>query len=296
MPVPRTTGAAAPLSAPVRELVALLETLHTAGAGRDSRLLVLVKAAQSLTPPQLAEAAAALRTVGGHPAQANGLLREAGRRLATQELVRLSGRLRGEGRHDDADLVLESAAKHRGAAELHELLDALRTPAGQQGASARSAHSLRDVQVVRDAGGPRLTARPLWGQPLGPAAGQGPRSLPGGRALATEPGPVYPQPPGPTTAPQPEPAARGAAYAAPSRSDGTASPTTPPGPAPFTPYWFAVPAPRQLVAEDFTSRVVAELRPGVWYRAVGRYGLALVATTEDGRRGLLWDTGGLYIG
>ncbi|MFF8712129.1 protein kinase [Streptomyces sp. NPDC015184] len=58
----------------------------------------------------------------------------------------------------------------------------------------------------------------------------------------------------------------------------------------FSAYWFAVPESRQLVAEDLSPRVVAELLPGSWYLAVGQQGQALIAQTEDGRRGLLWDT------
>ncbi|MGW9117957.1 protein kinase domain-containing protein [Streptomyces sp. NPDC055663] len=58
----------------------------------------------------------------------------------------------------------------------------------------------------------------------------------------------------------------------------------------FSAFWFAVPEPRQLVAEDLSPRVEAELFPGAWYLAVGQHGQALIAQTEDGRRGLLWDT------
>ncbi|MFJ8850035.1 protein kinase [Streptomyces sp. NPDC102437] len=58
----------------------------------------------------------------------------------------------------------------------------------------------------------------------------------------------------------------------------------------FSAFWFAVPEPRQLVAEDLSPRVEAELLPGAWYLAVGQRGRALIAQTADGRRGLLWDT------
>ncbi|MFD4945699.1 protein kinase [Streptomyces sp. NPDC058409] len=55
-------------------------------------------------------------------------------------------------------------------------------------------------------------------------------------------------------------------------------------------YWFTVPETRQLVAEDLSPRVVADLSPGTWYLAVGQRGQALIAQVADGRCGLLWDT------
>jgi hypothetical protein len=71
-----------------------------------------------------------------------------------------------------------------------------------------------------------------------------------------------------------------------------------PAPAPdFAPFWFAVPAPRQLAPEDDPAGPpVGELVPGVWFLAVDQRGTALVAQLQDGRRGLLSDTEGIQRG
>lgn len=102
---------------------------------------------------------------------------------------------------------------------------------------------------------------------------------------APEPRPE-PQPaPSPTPAPAPAPA-----------------PTPEPAPAPapqpsFAPFWFAVPAVRRLAPEhDPAGPPVGELTPGVWYLAVAERSGALVAQTQDGRRGLLTDTSGIQRG
>ncbi|MGW1157007.1 DUF5336 domain-containing protein [Streptomyces sp. NPDC002513] len=72
-----------------------------------------------------------------------------------------------------------------------------------------------------------------------------------------------------------------------------------PAPAPaaeFSPFWFAVPVPRPLYAEDGTPAPIAELAPGIWYLAVEQRGPGLVAQTQDGRRGVLQDTSGIQRG
>ncbi|MFJ7072908.1 hypothetical protein [Streptomyces sp. NPDC098781] len=72
-----------------------------------------------------------------------------------------------------------------------------------------------------------------------------------------------------------------------------------PTPAPagdFSPFWFAVPVPRPLFAEDGSPSPIAELAPGTWYLAVEQRGAALVAQTQDGRRGVLQDTSGIQRG
>jgi hypothetical protein len=69
------------------------------------------------------------------------------------------------------------------------------------------------------------------------------------------------------------------------------------GPDPnFQPFWFAVPAARPLYGEDGSPTPVAELAPGTWYLAVEQRGQALVAQTQDGRRGVLQDTSGIQRG
>ncbi|MDL5201301.1 DUF5336 domain-containing protein [Streptomyces sp. ALI-76-A] len=69
----------------------------------------------------------------------------------------------------------------------------------------------------------------------------------------------------------------------------------PPAPE-FSPFWFAVPVPRPLYAEDGSPTPIAELAPGTWYLAVEQRGQALVAQTQDGRRGVLQDTTGIQRG
>ncbi|MGW7083423.1 hypothetical protein ACWGH2_07975 [Streptomyces sp. NPDC054871] len=76
--------------------------------------------------------------------------------------------------------------------------------------------------------------------------------------------------------------------------------TPPPGQAQatgdFSPFWFAVPVPRPLYAEDGSPTPIAELAPGTWYLAVEQRGPGLVAQTQDGRRGVLQDTTGIQRG
>ncbi|MFC9846284.1 hypothetical protein ACFWFF_05605 [Streptomyces sp. NPDC060223] len=64
----------------------------------------------------------------------------------------------------------------------------------------------------------------------------------------------------------------------------------------FSPFWFAVPVPRPLYAEDGSPTPIAELAPGTWYLAVEQRGPSLVAQTQDGRRGVLQDTSGIQRG
>ncbi|MFD5424401.1 hypothetical protein [Streptomyces sp. NPDC127084] len=64
----------------------------------------------------------------------------------------------------------------------------------------------------------------------------------------------------------------------------------------FAPFWFAVPVARPLYAEDGSPVPIAELAPGTWYLAVEQRGQALVAQTQDGRRGVLQDTTGIQRG
>ncbi|MBM9508083.1 hypothetical protein [Actinacidiphila acididurans] len=64
----------------------------------------------------------------------------------------------------------------------------------------------------------------------------------------------------------------------------------------FSAFWFAVPVPRPLYSEDGTGGQIAELTPGTWYLAVDQRGAALVAQTQDGRRGVLQDSSGIQRG
>jgi hypothetical protein len=64
----------------------------------------------------------------------------------------------------------------------------------------------------------------------------------------------------------------------------------------FSAFWFAVPVPRPLFAEDGVGGQIAELTPGTWYLAVDQRGPSLIAQTQDGRRGLLRDSSGIQRG
>ncbi|MFG2221940.1 hypothetical protein [Streptomyces sp. NPDC048644] len=67
-------------------------------------------------------------------------------------------------------------------------------------------------------------------------------------------------------------------------------------PADFAAFWFAVPVARPLYGEDGSPSPIAELAPGTWYLAVEQRGQALIAQTQDGRRGVLQDTTGIQRG
>ncbi|MGD3106218.1 hypothetical protein [Streptomyces sp. YGL11-2] len=64
----------------------------------------------------------------------------------------------------------------------------------------------------------------------------------------------------------------------------------------FAPFWFAVPVARPLYSEEGSPSPIAELAPGTWYLAVEQRGPALIAQTQDGRRGVLQDTTGIQRG
>lgn len=64
----------------------------------------------------------------------------------------------------------------------------------------------------------------------------------------------------------------------------------------FAAFWFAVPVTRPLYAEDGSATQIAELNPGTWYLAVDQRGPALIAQTQDGRRGVLQDASGIQRG
>ena len=65
----------------------------------------------------------------------------------------------------------------------------------------------------------------------------------------------------------------------------------------FAPFWFAVPAPRQLAPKDNPhGGPVGQLVPGTWYLAVEQRGSALVAQLQDGSQGLLNETADIQRG
>ncbi|MEU1029299.1 hypothetical protein ABZ402_11225 [Streptomyces mirabilis] len=84
--------------------------------------------------------------------------------------------------------------------------------------------------------------------------------------------------------------------AQPSQPQQAPTPQPQPPAGDFSPFWFAVPVPRPLFAEDGSQTPIAELAPGTWYLAVEQRGANLVAQTQDGRRGVLQDTSGIQRG
>jgi hypothetical protein len=118
-------------------------------------------------------------------------------------------------------------------------------------------------------------------QPYGVAPQQAGYGYPGGPQSVD---PAY----GQVGAPQ-----QGQPYGAPAPQPAAASPAPSPD---FTAFWFAVPVPRPLYAEDGASGQIAELTPGTWYLAVDQRGQSLVAQTQDGRRGVLQDSSGIQRG
>lgn len=131
-------------------------------------------------------------------------------------------------------------------------------------------------------GAPRpVTPQPYGGQPQGgygyPGAGQPQQGQPYG----AQPG----QPQG------------GQSFGGQPQAGQTPPPAQAQAPAgDFSPFWFAVPVPRPLYAEDGSPTPIAELAPGTWYLAVEQRGPGLVAQTQDGRRGVLQDTTGIQRG
>jgi hypothetical protein len=123
-----------------------------------------------------------------------------------------------------------------------------------------------------------------------PGAGQPQQPGMGGPGYGQQPQP-QPQQPGGYGSPQPAQPQQ----PQPHQEQG-AAPGAPGGGGAFAPFWFAVPAQRPLFAEDGSPSPVAELTPGIWYLAVDQRGQALVAQTQDGRRGVLQDTSGIQRG
>ncbi|OEU88110.1 hypothetical protein DB35_16970 [Streptomyces abyssalis] len=132
-----------------------------------------------------------------------------------------------------------------------------------------------------------------YGYPGGPQPGQqGPYGgqPQGGYGYPGGPQQGHPGQPGPAQAGAPgQPGAQQAQPGGPAAGGGAPDPN-------FQPFWFAVPVTRPLFGEDGAPQPVAELAPGTWYLAVEQRGQALIAQTQDGRRGVLQDTSGIQRG
>ncbi|WP_328560185.1 hypothetical protein [Streptomyces coelicoflavus] len=132
--------------------------------------------------------------------------------------------------------------------------------------------------------------QPYGGQPQGGYGYPGTQQQPYGGQPGHPGQPGQPGQPGPSFGGQPQP--------------GQPQPGQPQAPqqaqaqpaGDFSPFWFAVPVPRPLFAEDGSPTPIAELAPGTWYLAVEQRGANLVAQTQDGRRGVLQDSSGIQRG
>lgn len=148
---------------------------------------------------------------------------------------------------------------------------------------------------------PALQAPLISDKPAGPQGG-----YPGGYPAPGQPGGQYGYPqqggqPQPPFGAQPQPGGYG--YPAPGQPQDAAHQAPAPAQAAtapagdFAPFWFAVPAPRQLAPKDNPAGgPVGELVPGTWYLAVEQRGAALVAQLGDGTQGVLADTTGIQRG
>ncbi|MFJ8692534.1 hypothetical protein [Streptomyces roseolilacinus] len=132
---------------------------------------------------------------------------------------------------------------------------------------------------------PGVTGGAGYGYPGAQPGGTGGYGYPVGGQQPGQPGPADAQQPQQAHH-QPQPDQQGA--------PATAQQGAPAGD--FAPFWFAVPVARPLYAEDGSPTPIAELAPGTWYLAVEQRGAALVAQTQDGRRGVLQDTTGIQRG
>ncbi|MGW1769951.1 hypothetical protein ACWCQL_38630 [Streptomyces sp. NPDC002073] len=140
--------------------------------------------------------------------------------------------------------------------------------------------------------------------PVAPYGGQPGQQQPGGYGYPGQQQPFGGQPAAPYGG-QPDPAQHhgqqhGQAHGQPEPLGPQDQPAAAQPAAPasdFAAFWFAVPAARPLFAEDGSGAQIAELAPGTWYLAVDQRGpAALVAQTQDGRRGVLQDTSGIQRG
>ncbi|MFD7641071.1 hypothetical protein ACFV4P_10505 [Kitasatospora sp. NPDC059795] len=124
---------------------------------------------------------------------------------------------------------------------------------------------------------------------------QADQTVPAAQQFGGQPAGGYGYPaPAQASAPAPQPAAQQPTAVQPAIQD-----QVPPqaAAAPFAPFWFAVPAVRQLANKDNPAAPpVGDLVPGTWYLAVDQRGAALVAQLPDGTHGVLNDTAGIQRG
>ncbi|MFD7414759.1 hypothetical protein ACFVZ3_36920 [Kitasatospora purpeofusca] len=213
----------------------------------------------------------------------------------------LGGGLEGIGHGIGAWLAVIALIVLTGASAGGQLIPVLKTPLVTDRPAAPAAFPAGGYPAPGQPGQPGQYGYPGPGQD--PSQAQSP-------AFGGQPGGYgYPSPqagqPGQPVAGQPHdfaaqqaPAAHAAeAEAARQASVQQAAQPQPAPAADFAPFWFAVPAPRQLAPKDNPAGgPVGELVPGTWYLAVEQRGAALVAQLQDGTQGVLADTSGIQRG
>ncbi|RAJ42756.1 hypothetical protein K353_02432 [Kitasatospora sp. SolWspMP-SS2h] len=148
-------------------------------------------------------------------------------------------------------------------------------------------------------GYPGAQQQPFPGQPQSEQGGAGQQQQPFGQGQQ-QPAPGgygYPQAAAQQQAPAPSAAAQAVAPLPTAVQPAVQDHVPAQAAAPFAPFWFAVPAVRQLGNKDNPAAPpVGELVPGTWYLAVDQRGAALVAQLPDGTHGVLNDTSGIQRG
>ncbi|AUY51982.1 hypothetical protein [Streptomyces sp. CB01881] len=204
----------------------------------------------------------------------------------------LGGGPKGIGHGFGAWLAVISLIVLAGAAAASPLIPALKAPLVTDKPAVPQGYP--GGYPAPQAGQPGQPGQP--GQYGYPAPGQDPlQAQP--PAFGGQPGGYgYPAPQGgQPQAGQPQDAAGQHAAQQPPAAQAQPAPAAPA--ADFAPFWFAVPAPRQLAPKDNPAGApVGELVPGTWYLAVEQRGAALVAQLQDGSQGLLADTTGIQRG
>ncbi|MFJ8430266.1 hypothetical protein ACIQ9P_03070 [Kitasatospora sp. NPDC094019] len=203
----------------------------------------------------------------------------------------LGGGLEGIGHGFGAWLAVIALIVLAGASAGGQLIPVLKTPLVTDRPAAPAAFPAGGYPAPGQPGQPGQ-----YGYP-GPDQGQGQPPAFGG-----QPGGYgYPSPqPGQPAPGQPHDLVGQQAAEAEAARQAAAQQPAQPQPAPaadFAPFWFAVPAPRQLAPKDGPAGApVGELVPGTWYLAVEQRGAALVAQLQDGTQGVLADTSGIQRG
>ncbi len=206
----------------------------------------------------------------------------------------LGGGLEGIGHGFGAWLAVIALVVLAGAAAGGQLIPVLKTPLVTDRPAAPAAFPAGGYPAPGQPGQPGGYGYPGQDPNQPPAFG----GQPGGYGYPAAPGQPGPGQPHDVAAQQAAAAQAAEAEAARQAAAQQAAQPQPTAPAAdFAPFWFAVPAPRQLSPKDNPAGApVGELVPGTWYLAVEQRGAGLVAQLQDGTQGLLADASGIQRG